>query len=77
MDSVLSEITDLREQVVEALTNLDEQERLVLALYYYEDLTLAEIAEVMELTEAQVAIVRVEAVEKVKTKLPNFTHSGA
>src|SRR4029077_3029390 len=37
--------TDLREQVAAALAQLPERERIVITLYYYEELTLREIGE--------------------------------
>ena len=42
----------------EAITQLKEQERTVLALYYFEELKLHEIAKILELTESRVSQIR-------------------
>ena len=46
---------DLREQVGAALAQLPERERIVVTLYYYEELTLREIGEVLDVTESRVS----------------------
>jgi RNA polymerase sigma factor FliA len=60
-----------REQEVgvlrEAIQELKEQERLVLSLYYYEELKLHEIATIMELTESRVSQIRSKAISKLRT----------
>jgi RNA polymerase sigma factor (sigma-70 family) len=43
---------DLREQVAAAVAQLAERERIVITLYYYEELTLREIGEVLNVTES-------------------------
>ncbi|MBE9503910.1 MAG: hypothetical protein IME96_07025 [Proteobacteria bacterium] len=46
-----------------------EQERLVVSLYYYEELTLKDVGAVLEVTESRVCQVHTKAVLKLKTKL--------
>ena len=46
---------DNSEQIKEAISKLKERERLILALYYYEDLTLNEIAMLLGLSEARIS----------------------
>jgi RNA polymerase sigma factor for flagellar operon FliA len=43
------------EQLQLAIEELEERDRLILALYYYEDLTLSEIASLLSLTEARIS----------------------
>ena len=43
------------EQLQHAIKKLKEREQLILALYYYEDLTLSEIASLLSLTEARIS----------------------
>jgi RNA polymerase sigma factor for flagellar operon FliA len=50
----------------EALMNLKEQERTVLALYYFEELKLHEIAEILGLTESRVSQIRSKAVARLR-----------
>jgi RNA polymerase sigma factor FliA len=53
----------------EALQRLKEQERLVLTLYYFEDLKLHEIADVLRLTESRVSQIRTKALSRLRTSL--------
>jgi RNA polymerase sigma factor for flagellar operon FliA len=52
-----------------ALEVLGERERLVLALYYYEELTLKEIGEVMGLTESRISQIRARALRRLERVL--------
>jgi RNA polymerase sigma factor for flagellar operon FliA len=52
-----------------AIKNLKERERLILALYYYEDLTLAEIAQLLGLTEARISQIIGKLLLQLKTNL--------
>ncbi len=62
-----------RERQVEimksAIMELNETERVVITLNYYEDLRLREIAEVLELTESRVSQIRTRALGKLRKKL--------
>jgi RNA polymerase sigma factor for flagellar operon FliA len=61
---------ELRNQLKQAINELPPKERMVLSLYYYDELTMKEIGRVMELTESRVcqlhsqAIIRLRAVVK-------------
>jgi RNA polymerase sigma factor for flagellar operon FliA len=59
----------LTAKIAEVLTLLSEKERLVISLYYYEELTQKEIAEVLELSEGRVSQLHSQALIKLKTKL--------
>lgn len=69
MHSVLGEIEkgELRSFLVVAIDRLTEQEKLVIALYYYEELTLKEIGEVMSISESRVSQIHTRAVSKLRT----------
>ena len=62
-----------REQEVgvlrEAILKLKEQERTVLALYYFEELKLHEIATVLELTESRVSQIRSKAILRLREQM--------
>jgi RNA polymerase sigma factor for flagellar operon FliA len=66
--TVLGEIErqELKAFLVHAVTKLTEQEKLVIALYYYEELTLKEIGEVMHISESRVSQIHTKAVGKLR-----------
>jgi RNA polymerase sigma factor FliA len=57
------------EHLRDAILGLKEQERVVLALYYYEELKLHEIATVLGLTESRVSQIRSKALSRLREKL--------
>jgi RNA polymerase sigma factor for flagellar operon FliA len=61
--------TELREIVADAITSLPEREKLVITLYYYEDLTLREIGEVLGVTESRVSQLHTKAILRLKARL--------
>lgn len=54
------------------IDKLSRKERLVLALYYYEDLTMKEIATILKITEGRVSQLHAGAVLKLRTRLRAF-----
>lgn len=60
---------ELRDLLADSLGQLNEQERLVVALYYYEELTLKEIGQVLELSESRVSQLHTKAVLGLRVKL--------
>ena len=69
--------TELREMVADAITSLPEREKLVITLYYYEDLTLREIGEVLGVTESRVSQLHTKAILRLKARLGAPQHSSA
>jgi RNA polymerase sigma factor for flagellar operon FliA len=61
--------TDLKDRVADAITKLPEREKLVVALYYYENLTLREIGEVLGVTESRISQLHTKAVLRLRGKL--------
>jgi len=62
---------ELTEQLANILGQLPDRERLVLALYYYEELTLREIAKVMEVSESRVCQLHTQAIMRLRAFLKN------
>ncbi len=60
-------LKELTEKLEEALELLTEKERLVLALYYYEDLNMKEIAKVLGYTEGRISQIHQQALLKLRT----------
>ncbi len=61
--------TELRDRVADAIARLPEREKLVVALYYYENLTLREIGEVLGVTESRVSQLHTKAVLRLRSRL--------
>jgi hypothetical protein len=61
--------TDLKDRVDDALARLPEREKLVVALYYYENLTLQEIGAVLGVTESRVSELHTKAVLRLRGRL--------
>jgi len=60
---------ELKDRVADAIARLPEREKLVIALYYYENLTLREIGEVLGVTESRVSQLHTKAVLRLRSKL--------
>jgi RNA polymerase sigma factor for flagellar operon FliA len=61
--------TELRETMADAISRLPEREKLVITLYYYEELTLREIGEVLGVTESRVSQLHTKAVLRLRSRL--------
>ncbi|MEA3296235.1 MAG: FliA/WhiG family RNA polymerase sigma factor [candidate division Zixibacteria bacterium] len=66
--SVLGEIEkgELKSYLIVVIDRLTEQEKLVIALYYFEELTLKEIGECMSISESRVSQIHTRAVGKLR-----------
>lgn len=60
---------ELKDRLADAVARLPEREKLVIALYYYENLTLREIGEVLDVTESRVSQLHTRAVLRLKGRL--------
>ena len=58
-----------REVLLETIDGLPEQQRLVVALYYYEEMTLKEIGEALHISESRVSQIHTRAVKTLKARL--------
>jgi RNA polymerase sigma factor for flagellar operon FliA len=65
--------TELREALSESIARLPEREKLVVTLYYYEELTLREIGEVLGVTESRVSQLHTKAILRLKARLSGMT----
>ena len=64
---------ELRSQLMKAIDELNEQERTVLSLYYYEDLTMREIGQVLGVSEQRVGQINQKLIRKLREKLAYYT----
>lgn len=70
----LFENSELTEILAEILGNLPEKEKLVISLYYYEELTQKEIAEVIGVSEGRVSQLHSQALIHLKNKVQASIH---
>ena len=63
------ESEESREVLLKTIDHLPEQQRLVVALYYYEEMTLKEIGEALHISESRVSQIHIRAVKTLKTRL--------
>lgn len=60
---------ELKQMLVKAINELSERERLVLTLYYYEEMTLKEIGEILNVSDSRVSQLHTKAILKLRAKL--------
>jgi len=60
---------DNRRQLADAIAQMEDRDRVVVTLYYFENLTLAEIGRVLGVTESRVCQLHTRAVLRLRTKL--------
>jgi len=65
----LFETEEIKSILSKAIERLPEREKLVIALYYYEGLTLKEIGEVLGVTESRVSQLHTKAVLRLRARL--------
>ena len=63
---------ELKKMLAESLEKLTDKEKKVILLYYYEELTLKEIAEVLEVSESRVSQLHTRALQKMREKLGDY-----
>jgi len=63
------ETDEAREVLLETIDGLPEQQRLVVALYYYDEMTLKEIGEALHISESRVSQIHTRAVKTLKARL--------
>ena len=60
---------EIKATIADAISRLPEREKIVITLYYYEELTLREIGEVLGVTESRVSQLHTKAVLRLKSRL--------
>jgi RNA polymerase sigma factor for flagellar operon FliA len=67
--AAILEDKDLRQGLVAAIARLPERERLMMGLYYEQDLNLREIGEVMGVTESRVCQLHSQAIARLRAQI--------
>ena len=60
---------ELKKMLAEAIDSLTENEQKVIALYYFEELTLKEISKILEVSESRVSQLHTKALKKMRNRL--------
>jgi RNA polymerase sigma factor FliA len=63
------EVEEMRHILADAINRMPEREKIVLTLYYYEGLTLAEIGQVLGVTESRVCQIHTKAVLQLRSRV--------
>lgn len=65
---------ELQNILAKAIDELNEQEKLVVSLYYYENLTLTDISQVMEVSVQRVSQINSKAISKLKSAMEKYLY---
>jgi RNA polymerase sigma factor for flagellar operon FliA len=65
-------LQDLKKALSLAIGELPEKERLVLSLYYFEELTMKEVGKVLNLTESRISQLHTQTVLRLRSKLKAY-----
>jgi RNA polymerase sigma factor FliA len=79
-EDTIEDALNLEEEVGvlrDAILELKEQERVVLSLYYFEELKLHEIATILELTESRISQIRSKAIQKLRVRMSSLREQVA
>jgi RNA polymerase sigma factor for flagellar operon FliA len=68
---------ELEERLADAIANLPDRERLVMTLYYYEEMTMREIGLALGVVESRVSQVHASAVVHLRSALKDLAAHGA
>ena len=69
LPSVLLEKSELERLLAESIDQIPQIERIILSLYYHEELTLREIAEVVRLHESRISQLKSQAILRLRARL--------
>jgi RNA polymerase sigma factor for flagellar operon FliA len=59
----------MRRLLVECIGELSERERMVISLYYHEELTMREIGLVLDVTESRICQIHTQAIARLRAAL--------
>ncbi len=68
---VIVEREEVKRVIMEAINELPEKEKMVLVLYYHEDLTFKEIGQVLQVSESRISQLHTKANMRLRSKLTN------
>ncbi len=69
-------LKELKKVLARAIDELSSKEKMVISLYYYEELTLKEIGEALDLTESRICQIHTKGVLKLRARLKRYLEDG-
>ena len=69
---VIVEREEIRRVIIESIKELPKKEKMVLVLYYHEDLTFKEIGQVLNVSESRISQLHTKANMRLRAKLTNI-----
>lgn len=70
------ETKELYNILIESVNNLSEKEKLVISLYYKEELKLKEIAEILNISNSRVSQIHTSALQKLEIKVKDYLYGN-
>ena len=65
-------VKEIKSIIFKALSMRSKKEQIVMSLYYYDELTLKEIAQVLSLTESRISQIHSKAIIRLRIKLKSY-----
>ena len=69
---MIAEREAIKKVIVEAIQELPEKEKMVIVLYYHEDLTFKEIGQALDVSESRISQLNTKANLRLRAKLTNI-----
>lgn len=69
---VIVEREEIKKVITQAINELPEKEKMVIVLYYHEDLTFKEIGQVLDVSESRISQLHTKANLRLRAKLTNL-----
>lgn len=64
--------TEIKEVIARAIDRLTEKEKMVISLYYYDELTMKETGKVLDYTESRICQIHSKSMMKLRTRLRRY-----
>ncbi len=65
-------IDEMKRMVAESISQLPEKERLVISLYYYDELNMKEVGKILDITESRVCQIHTKSILRLRAKLKSL-----
>lgn len=70
---VVAKLNEMKKRVAEVIDTLPEKEKVIISLYYYDELTLKEIGKVLDITESRVCQLHSQTMHRLKGRLKLYS----